>query len=207
MATKGKPEAKRAEAEDEASEAAPAAAAKKSGLVGKLLAPVMGVLRFANPLAILKLPLKMKLIVGAGLLVVFAGGGAGFYFLMPEAAPHEGEEVADVQTEAAKLPSETAAFFDLPNIIVNIQTPDSTQAYLKLSVALELEDAEAIAAIEPVLPRVVDQFQAYLRELRVEDIRGSAGVMRLKEELLRRVNLAVAPTPVHDVLLKEMIVQ
>ena len=57
------------------------------------------------------------------------------------------------------------------------------------------------------MPRVIDQFQTYLRELRVEDIRGSAGVMRLKEELLRRVNLAVAPTPVHDVLLKEMIVQ
>ena len=57
------------------------------------------------------------------------------------------------------------------------------------------------------MPRVIDQFQSYLRELRVEDVRGSAGVMRLKEELLRRANLAVAPTPVRDVLLKEMIVQ
>jgi len=98
-------------------------------------------------------------------------------------------------------------FFDLPDIIVNIQSGDATPAFLKLSVSLELEKAEAKAAIEPVLPRVVDQFQTYLRELRVEDVRGSAGVMRLKEELLRRVNLAVAPTPVRDVLLKEMIVQ
>jgi flagellar FliL protein len=105
------------------------------------------------------------------------------------------------------LPAEQAAFFDVPDIIVNIQTPDSTPAYLKLSVALELEKVESKAAIEPVLPRVIDQFQTYLRELRVEDVRGSTGVMRLKEELLRRVNLAVAPTPVRDVLLKEMIVQ
>ena len=90
---------------------------------------------------------------------------------------------------------------------MNIQTADSTPAFLKLAVALELDSAEARAAIEPVMPRVIDQFQTYLRELRVEDVRGSMGVMRLKEELLRRVNLAVAPTPVRDVLLKEMIVQ
>jgi flagellar FliL protein len=80
-------------------------------------------------------------------------------------------------------------------------------AFLKLAVSLELEGEEAKSAIEPVLPRVTDQFQSYLRELRVDDVRGSAGIMRLKEELLRRVNLAVAPTPVHDVLIKEMIVQ
>ena len=108
---------------------------------------------------------------------------------------------------ASELPPEHAAFFDVPDIIVNIQTADSTPAYLKLAVSLELDSAEARAAIEPVMPRVVDQFQTYLRELRVDDVRGSMGVMRLKEELLRRVNLAAAPTPVRDVLLKEMIVQ
>jgi flagellar protein FliL len=57
------------------------------------------------------------------------------------------------------------------------------------------------------MPRVVDQFQSYLRELRVDDLHGSAGVLRLKEELLRRINVAAAPYPVKDVLLKEMIVQ
>ena len=97
--------------------------------------------------------------------------------------------------------------FDVPDIVVNIQSADSTPAYLKLAVSLELDGPEARAAIEPVMPRVVDQFQTYLRELRVDDVRGSMGVMRLKEELLRRVNLAAAPTPVRDVLLKEMIVQ
>ena len=105
------------------------------------------------------------------------------------------------------MPAVNATFYPIPDIIVNIQTPDGTPAYLKLSVSLEVERPDAAAIIEPVLPRVVDQFQTYLRELRVEDIRGSAGVMRLKEELLRRVNLALAPLPVRDVLLREMIVQ
>jgi len=181
---------------------------KKASLVGRILGPVLALPRLLNPLKILKLPLKQKLIAAAGLLVVLAGAGGGIYFFMSSA--EKSETVAkeeSVKTQAPNLPAETAAFFDVPDIIVNIQTADSTPAYLKLSVALELEKAESKVAIEPVLPRVIDQFQTYLRELRVEDVRGSTGVMRLKEELLRRVNLAVAPTPVHDVLLKEMIVQ
>jgi flagellar FliL protein len=209
MASKAKTEAPPPEEEGEGTDGdAPSADAPKRGLVGKILGPVLGVLRFANPLAILKLPLKLKIVAIAGLLVVLGGGGAAFYFFGMSSGKSADEAAAEsVKTEADKLPAEKAAFFEIPDIIVNIQTPDSTPAYLKLSVALELDKIEAKAAIEPVLPRIVDQFQTYLRELRVEDIRGSAGVMRLKEELLRRVNLAVAPTPVRDVLLKEMIVQ
>lgn len=176
---------------------------KKAGLVG-------GILAMLNPLAFLKLPLMMKLIVGGGALVsLLIVGGAAYFFLSasPEAKP-EGEAAAgSEQTAPVKQLPPQASFFDIPDIIVNLQTSDTTQAYLKLSVALELEKPELKTTIEPVMPRVIDQFQSYLRELRIEDIRGSAGVMRLKEELLRRVNLAAAPTPVRDVLLKEMIVQ
>lgn len=209
MASKAKTEAPPPEDEKEGAEGdAPPAEAKKRGLVGKILGPVLGILRFANPLAILKLPRKLQIVAVAGLLVVLGGGGAAFYFFGMSSGKPAAEAAAEsVKTETDKLPAAQAAFFDIPDIIVNIQTPDSTPAYLKLSVALELDKIEAKATIEPVLPRIIDQFQTYLRELRVEDIRGSAGVMRLKEELLRRVNLAVAPTPVRDVLLKEMIVQ
>ena len=101
----------------------------------------------------------------------------------------------------------TVAFSDLDKLTVNIQGADSTPAYLQLSVSLELENEEQKKAMEALMPRVKDQFQAYLRELRLEDLKGSSGVMRLKEELLRRVNVAAAPYHVRDVLLKEMLVQ
>ena len=197
------------EEEDGDGNAAAPAPEKKKGLVGKILGPVLGILRFANPLAILKLPRKMQIIAAAGLLLVLGGGGAALYFFVLSAPPEDPAvaEALSVKTEQDKLPPAQAAFLDIPDIIVNIQTPDSTPAYLKLSVSLELDKVEEKATIEPVMPRIIDQFQGYLRELRVEDIRGSAGVMRLKEELLRRVNLAAAPTPVREVLLKEMIVQ
>ena len=37
------------------------------------------------------------------------------------------------------------------------------------------------------MPRIVDKFQIYLRGVRVEDLRGSDGMHRLREELLLRV--------------------
>ena len=210
MATKPSPDAAPDDEDEEDGEEGgeeKEAEPKKAGLVGRILGTVLAIPRLLNPLAFLKLSLMKKLMAGGGLIGIILAGGAVYYFLLSGPSEEETAQAdrASVQTAPEHLP--TATFFDIPDIIVNIQTPDSSQAYLKLSVALELDKPEAKLAVEPVLPRIVDQFQSYLRELRVEDIRGSAGVMRLKEELLRRVNLAVAPTPVRDVLLKEMIVQ
>jgi flagellar FliL protein len=53
----------------------------------------------------------------------------------------------------------------------------------------------------------VDSFQVYLRELRVEDLKGSAGMYRLREDLLRRINEAARPVKISDVLFKEMLIQ
>ena len=72
---------------------------------------------------------------------------------------------------------------------------------------MELENSGDIKRVETVMPRIMDNFQAYLRELRIEDLKGAAGMYRLREELLSRVNAALAPVKVHDVLFKEMLVQ
>ena len=54
---------------------------------------------------------------------------------------------------------------------------------------------------------MVDAFQVYLRELRKSDLEGSAGIYRLKEELRRRVNLAIYPAKIDSILFKEILVQ
>ena len=81
------------------------------------------------------------------------------------------------------------------------------QQYFKLKVSLELNRIEDKVTIEPYSPRIIDSFQVYLRELRVEDLQGSAGMYRLHEELLSRVNTAIAPLRVSNLLFKEMLVQ
>jgi len=98
-------------------------------------------------------------------------------------------------------------FVELPEMLVNLNTSDGRIVYLKLQVAIEIPHDVLAEELDPIMPRVVDQFQLYLRELRLEDLQGSAGMFRLKEELLRRVNAAAAPIEVYDVLFREMIIQ
>lgn len=113
-------------------------------------------------------------------------------------APKEGKPGGEAQP---------TAFYDLPEILVNLNTQGRRQNFLKIRVSLELESAADVPRIEQVMPRIIDNFQVYLRELRVEDLQGSAGMLRLREELLTRVSNAAKPAKVNDVLFKEMLVQ
>ena len=97
--------------------------------------------------------------------------------------------------------------FEIPDLIVNLNTSGRKSAFLKIKISLEITDPADIDTINQMLPRIVDNFQVYLRELRIDDLQGSAGMYRLHEELLRRVNIAVRPAKVKDVLFKEMLVQ
>jgi flagellar FliL protein len=96
---------------------------------------------------------------------------------------------------------------DLPDILVNLQGGGRQQSFIKLKVALEYDELDTQLALNQKLPRVIDSFQVYLRELRSDDLAGSAGLQRLKEELLYRVNAAIFPQKIKDVLFKEMLVQ
>ncbi|MEP3278104.1 MAG: flagellar basal body-associated FliL family protein [Stappiaceae bacterium] len=149
---------------------------------------------------------KLIMMIGAGVLLLAIGLGAGAYFLgfVGGSAREQAMEQRAIE-ENRPLPKE-AIFYDLPEMLVNLSTGGQA-TYLKVRVSLEVSDEGAIALIEPVLPRVLDAFQIYLRELRPSDLEGSAGLFRLKEELLRRINQAVFPAHVDGVLFKELLVQ
>jgi flagellar protein FliL len=149
---------------------------------------------------------KMLIIAAAALLLVVGGGGAGAWFFLFSGSGGDAAKTAKAAPPKPIVPPKVA-FYDMPDMVVNIQSPDGSPTYLKLGVSLELKSATEEAGLKVVMPRIVDQFQSYLRELRVDDLRGSESVMRLKEELLRRINVAAKPYSVEDVLLKEMIVQ
>src|ERR1700728_1844966 len=164
-------------------------AAAKTGLLSKLLSK------------------KMLMIAVPALVVLLAGGGAGTYFFVIKPHNEAKARLAKAAEPEVPLTPPQVAFSDVPDILVNIQSNDGTPAYLKLSLSLEMDNDLGNTGMQRVMPRLAGQFQAYLRELRLDDLKGSEGVVRLKEELLRRVNVAAAPYKVRDVLLKQMIVQ
>ena len=142
-----------------------------------------------------KLPIMLIAIVAAVLAI---GGGAAAFFLLSGSG---GEKA-----HAAGAP-ETFTF-NLPTMTVNLNNSDgSAPAFMKLTIALEVADEEVMAEIQPRMAKVVDAFQVYLRELRKADLEGSAGIYRLKEELRRRVNIAIFPAQIESILFKEILVQ
>lgn len=144
-----------------------------------------------------KLPPKLIAMAVAGLVLASGLGTAAYLMLGGSGGSHP-----------AAAEAKPAVFLDLPEVLVNLSNAgsDHTQ-YLKVKLVLELSDAALMQQIQPVMPRIMDAFQTYLRELRPTDLDGSAGLYRLKEELTRRVNIAIAPRRVNAVLFKEIVVQ
>jgi flagellar FliL protein len=145
-----------------------------------------------------KLSLKLIAMVAAGLGVLGGGGGAAYYvFSAGKSAKHE---------EAKAVPK--PVFLEVPDVLVNLSNPSGDRAqFLKIKIVLEVPEQALATQIQPLMPRVMDTFQTYLRELRPADLEGSAGLYRLKEELTRRVNAAIDPARVNAVLFKELLVQ
>lgn len=146
-----------------------------------------------------------KILLFAGLpILLLIGGVTGAYFA-GVLDPFLGAE--DDAAEVAKLNAGNVSFYDLPEMLVNLSTGGNQSTYLKIKVSLEIGDPAIAPQLEALLPRIVDNFQVYLREVRLDDLNGSAGLYRLKEELLLRVNTAVQPLKINDVLFREMLVQ
>ena len=157
---------------------------------------------------------KKLIIIIAAVLLLLIGGGAGAFFmglLDPLLGVEEHAEAADgaaAEGEGGEgAPAGAAVFYDLPEMLVNLNTGDRKATFLKIKVSLEVPSPKEIPKLQALMPRVIDNFQVYLRELRIDDLKGSAGMYRLREELLTRVNAAIAPAKVNAVLFKEMLVQ
>ena len=179
-----------------------------------------------------KLPLLFIIIPVA--LLVLGGGGATAFLLMkpkPAAAEAEGGHGEEKKAEHGKEEKkgghgekkgegevdpaagviaegpDGVTFYTLPDMVVNIQSPDGKPTFLQLKLTLEMHDADLAATLQEEAPRMQDMFQGFLRELRPEDLAGSAGSYQLRAEILRRVNLIAAPGKVDAVLIEEMLVQ
>ncbi|MTI19274.1 flagellar basal body-associated protein FliL [Rhodobacteraceae bacterium RKSG542] len=146
---------------------------------------------------------KWRLVIIGAAIALVVGLGAGAYYLTGGLSSSSSSAgVAEEDVPEVK----PVVFYDLPEMVVNLAT-DGRRTYLKVQISLELQDDAMVDRVEPFLPRIMDAFQIYLRELRPADLEGSAGLFRLKEQLLRRINLAVYPARVEGVLFKEILIQ
>jgi flagellar FliL protein len=167
-------------------------------------------------------PLMVLVGAGVGALLLLGGGGVGVGVLLsgsksaappPKAAPHKPKKEATKDEKGKSGPSpisegpDGVIFYTMPELVVNLQGPDSRPTFLKLQLAFEVPDEDTAEAITPDIPRLKDMFDGFLRELRPEDLSGSQGSYQLRMEIQRRVNLVIAPAKVNAVLIQEMLIQ
>lgn len=152
---------------------------------------------------------KLLIIVAAIVLLLLAGGGAAFFLFGGKSDPKaEAAKAEAAKAEAAKHGGgeEGVKFVDIPAMVVNIRSPDGAARFLKVHVML-VPGTMKDDAIKAGLPLVLDAYQPFLRELRPEDLAGSAAVFRVKEELLVRTTGALGEGSVKDVLIEDLVQQ
>jgi len=119
----------------------------------------------------------------------------------------EGEAAADPSLGVIAAGPDGVTFLTLPDMVVDIQSADGRPTHMQLKLTLEMKDADLATSLQEQMPRMQDMFQGFLRELRPEDMAGSAGSYQLRAEILRRVNLIAAPGKVDAVLIEKMLIQ
>lgn len=150
---------------------------------------------------------KKKLIIVVLAVLLLAGGGAGAYFSGLLGGGEKEEAHKDGKEAQVLAAPGQPVYYSLPEILVNLSGGGKQTSFLKMTVALELAASEDVQTVEANLPKVLDGFNTYLRELRATDLSGSAGLYRLREELLVRLNKTLSPVKVNDIHFKEIIVQ
>lgn len=146
---------------------------------------------------------KIAIIGAAAALLLIGGGGAGYAFLGSDGEAAEPETAAHGDGEG----SDPATFVDIPPMTVNLRSADGTPRFLRVHLMLVPSSADRQEAITQKLPLIIDAYQPFLRELRPEDLGGSAAAFRLKEEMLVRANQEVGEGAVADVLIQDLVQQ
>lgn len=138
------------------------------------------------------------------LVLAIAGGGGGFY------AVYSGLLLGDkAETDMAKpdvAPEEALpdiVYVPVDPIVVSL-TDGGSSSHLRFRAQLEVP-GEYGADVERILPRVVDVLNSYLRALNPADIEAPDALVRLRAQMLRRVQIVTGKGRVRDLLVMEFV--
>jgi flagellar protein FliL len=147
---------------------------------------------------------KLVLFILLPVLLLGGGGAAAYFFLLKKPAP----DAADAAASAEQAAAEPQVYVSLDKPLeINLVGTGKRIPYLKLDLWLAVKNEEDSKKLAGVMPRVIDQFQIYLRSLRFDDLQGADGVQRMRDELLMRARAAAKPVEIEDVLIKQMLAQ
>jgi len=146
---------------------------------------------------------KKLLLIAVPVVLLAIGAGGWFSGAIPKLL---GKKPVAGEMAAGGGP-EVPDFVDIPEILTNLNVASKRPSYVKLHAKLEIAGKADEVLVQQSMPRILDMFQTYLRDLRPEELKGSIGSYRLREELVNRASIAAAPARINDVLFVEMVVE
>ncbi len=135
------------------------------------------------------------------LLATLAAAGGGFaatYLLWPAAAPEPAAEAG-----AHPAPLGDIAFVAVPPLVMSLG-PGGDNRHLRLAVQIESEGPHA-AEVERLLPRILDVLNGYLRAVEPAELQDPAALVRIRSQLLRRIQVVTGEGRVRDLLVTEFV--
>jgi len=146
---------------------------------------------------------KSKLPLVIGLVLALAGGGGGFFAVQAGflfGAPEEHDAHTEYE-EAEALPD--VEFVSVDPLVITLG--DQTKPrHLRFRAELEV-GAPYQQEVAAMMPRILDVLNGYLRAVRMSDLEDPSAYMRLKAQMLRRVQTVTGDGRVRDLLIMEFV--
>ncbi|WP_457649676.1 flagellar basal body-associated FliL family protein [Profundibacter sp.] len=143
---------------------------------------------------------KMPLIIG--LVLALTGGGGGFYAVQSGMLFGSHEE-ATTDSHVAAEPMPDVVFVPVDPLIINLGGRSRNQ-FLRFRSSLEVDGAYE-AEVTALLPRVLDILNGYLRAVDVKDLEDPSALIRLRAQMLRRIQTVTGEGHVKDLLIMEFV--
>lgn len=147
---------------------------------------------------------KSKLPLVAGLVLALAGGGGGFYAVYSGLILGPKKAVEQPEAESAKMIADMpdVQFVPIEPLIISLN--EEPGRHLRFRAQLEVRSPYQ-SEVEALMPRVVDVLNSYLRAVSVEDLSSNASLVRLRAQMLRRVQVVTGGDRINDLLIMEFV--
>ena len=145
---------------------------------------------------------KKPLLIGVVLALILGGGGFFAVYSGMILAPHAEEDMAGDHMEEAKALPEVS-FVAIDPLVISLGR-ESSSRHLKFRASLEVVP-EFESQVTKLLPRVTDVLNSYLRAISVPELEDRTALIKLRAQMLRRIQIVTGEGRVRDLLIMEFV--
>lgn len=146
---------------------------------------------------------KLPLILG--LVLALLGGGSGFFAVQTGIFGGSGDASDQAKPKDTVPPHESlsVSFVTIDPLVISLPG-NNGRDHLRFAAHLEVPPT-FVAEVEAIKPRIVDVLNGYLRAIDIAELEDPTALVRLRGQMLRRVQVVAGEGRVKDLLIMEFV--